>query len=175
MDNRLLSCCRPRWMAAGSQRSHSGISWQLITSVGLSVKLLVAFTSTVSPGFSPIKIHDQDWVWVLCYDRRSRNKAPIWGLRPDFYYLCDSYGLVLVGRPLWWEMTKTFVLSKIYTCLEIYVGPSLRRGNSQSFCVGASFRVRVRVRVTLRLAVYRQSSHLCAKLLEAYKQRIFCN
>jgi hypothetical protein len=28
------------------------------------------------------------------------NKAPIWGLRPDLYYLCDSYGLVLVGRPL---------------------------------------------------------------------------
>jgi hypothetical protein len=30
----------------------------------------------------------------------SLNKAPIWGLRPDLYYLCDSYGLVLVGRPL---------------------------------------------------------------------------
>jgi hypothetical protein len=30
----------------------------------------------------------------------SWNKAPIWGLRPDIYYLCDSYGLVLVGRPL---------------------------------------------------------------------------
>jgi hypothetical protein len=26
--------------------------------------------------------------------------APIWGLRPDLYYLCDSYGLVLVGRSL---------------------------------------------------------------------------
>jgi hypothetical protein len=24
----------------------------------------------------------------------------IWGLRPDLYYMCDSYGLVLVGRPL---------------------------------------------------------------------------
>jgi hypothetical protein len=30
----------------------------------------------------------------------SWNKAPIWDLRPDLYYLCDSYGLVLVGRPL---------------------------------------------------------------------------
>jgi hypothetical protein len=30
----------------------------------------------------------------------SWNKAPIWGLRPDLYYLCDSYGLDLVGRPL---------------------------------------------------------------------------
>jgi hypothetical protein len=31
----------------------------------------------------------------------SWNKAPILGLRPDLYYLCDNYGLVLVGRPLW--------------------------------------------------------------------------
>jgi hypothetical protein len=30
----------------------------------------------------------------------SWSKAPIWGLRPDPYYMCDSYGLVLVGRPL---------------------------------------------------------------------------
>jgi hypothetical protein len=30
----------------------------------------------------------------------SWNKAPIWGLRPDLYYLFDSYGFVLVGRPL---------------------------------------------------------------------------
>jgi hypothetical protein len=28
------------------------------------------------------------------------SKAPIWGLRPGLYYLCDSCGLVLVGRPL---------------------------------------------------------------------------
>jgi hypothetical protein len=31
----------------------------------------------------------------------SWNEAPIWGLRPDLYYLCDSYGLFLVGRLLW--------------------------------------------------------------------------
>jgi hypothetical protein len=30
----------------------------------------------------------------------SWNKASIWGLRSDLYYLCDSYSLVLVGRPL---------------------------------------------------------------------------
>jgi hypothetical protein len=30
----------------------------------------------------------------------SWNKAPVWGLRLDLYYLCDSYGLVLVGRRL---------------------------------------------------------------------------
>jgi hypothetical protein len=33
----------------------------------------------------------------------SWNKAPIWGLQPDLHYLCDSYGLVLVGRTLWRE------------------------------------------------------------------------
>jgi hypothetical protein len=33
----------------------------------------------------------------------SWNKAPIWGLRPDLYYLCDSCGFVDLGRPLWRE------------------------------------------------------------------------
>jgi hypothetical protein len=33
----------------------------------------------------------------------SWNKAPIWGLRPDLYYLCDSCGFVGLGRPLWRE------------------------------------------------------------------------
>jgi hypothetical protein len=30
----------------------------------------------------------------------SWSKAPTWGLRPDHYYLCDSYGLVLMVGPL---------------------------------------------------------------------------
>jgi hypothetical protein len=29
--------------------------------------------------------------------------SPIWGSWPDIYYLCDSYGLLFVGRPLWRE------------------------------------------------------------------------
>jgi hypothetical protein len=33
----------------------------------------------------------------------SWSKAPIWGLRPDLYYVCDSYGFVDVGRSLWRE------------------------------------------------------------------------
>jgi hypothetical protein len=37
-------------------------------------------------------------------------KAPIWGLRPDLYYMCDSYGPVLVGRPLWWEVGSVFYI-----------------------------------------------------------------
>jgi hypothetical protein len=40
----------------------------------------------------------------------SWNKAPIWGLRPDLYYLCDSDGLVLVGRPLWREVGSVFCI-----------------------------------------------------------------
>jgi hypothetical protein len=30
--------------------------------------------------------------------------SPMWGPWPDNYYLCDSYGLLLVGRPLWREV-----------------------------------------------------------------------
>jgi hypothetical protein len=33
----------------------------------------------------------------------SWNKAPIWGLRPDLYYLYDSCGFVDLERPLWRE------------------------------------------------------------------------
>jgi hypothetical protein len=33
----------------------------------------------------------------------SWTQAPIRGLRPDLYYLCESYGLVNMGRPLWRE------------------------------------------------------------------------
>jgi hypothetical protein len=40
----------------------------------------------------------------------SWHKASIWDLRPDLYYLCDSYGLVLVGRPLWQEDGSVFYI-----------------------------------------------------------------
>jgi hypothetical protein len=55
------------------------------------------------------------WVWVLCYDRRSVsppcNKAPIGGLRADFYYCQDSCGFLEVWRCLWRENG-----SVIYSC-----------------------------------------------------------
>jgi hypothetical protein len=52
----------------------------------------------------------------------SWSKAPIWGLRPDLYYLCDSNGLVLVGRPLWREVgsfsgPSPLGLETIFYCL----------------------------------------------------------
>jgi hypothetical protein len=53
----------------------------------------------------------------------SWNKAPIWGLRADIYYVCDSYGLVLVGRPPWREDGSVF-----YICWPLpeqsFFGPS---------------------------------------------------
>jgi hypothetical protein len=64
----------------------------------------------------------QQYLFLTCYQSQSYfttdgqpaslswNKAPIWGLRPDLYYLCDSYGLVLVGRPLWREVGSVLCL-----------------------------------------------------------------
>jgi hypothetical protein len=40
----------------------------------------------------------------------SWNKAPIWGFGPYIYYLCDSYGFVLVGRPLWRKDGSVFYI-----------------------------------------------------------------
>jgi hypothetical protein len=45
------------------------------------------------------------WGWVLCYDdgqaaSLSWSKAPIWGLRPDLYYMCDSYTVLFLWGAL---------------------------------------------------------------------------
>jgi hypothetical protein len=54
----------------------------------------------------------------------SWNKAPIWGLRPDLYHLCDSYGLVLVGRPLWREVGSVFCMCCWPLPAQPFSGPS---------------------------------------------------
>jgi hypothetical protein len=54
----------------------------------------------------------------------SWSKAPIWGLRPDLYYLCDSYGLVLVGRPLWREVGSVFWMCCWPLPAQSFSGPS---------------------------------------------------
>jgi hypothetical protein len=54
----------------------------------------------------------------------SWNKAPTWGLRPDIYYLCDSYGLVLVGRPLWREVGSVFCKHCWSLPVQSFSGPS---------------------------------------------------
>jgi hypothetical protein len=68
-------------------------------------------------GLAPFSFYDWLLSWVEFYVTTdgqpaslSWNKAPIWGLRPDFYYLCDSYGLVLVWRPLWREDGSVFYI-----------------------------------------------------------------
>jgi hypothetical protein len=52
------------------------------------------------------------------------NKAPIWGLRPDLYHLCDNYGLVLVGRPLWREVGSVFCICYWPLPAQSFSGPS---------------------------------------------------
>jgi hypothetical protein len=54
----------------------------------------------------------------------SWNKAPIWGLRTDLYYMCDSYGPVLVGRPLWREDGSVFYICCWPLPAQSFFGPS---------------------------------------------------
>jgi hypothetical protein len=54
----------------------------------------------------------------------SWNKAPIWGLRPELYYLCVSYGLVLMGRPLWREVWSVFCMCCWPLPAQSFSGPS---------------------------------------------------
>jgi hypothetical protein len=54
----------------------------------------------------------------------SWNKAPIWDLRPDLCYLCDSYGLVLVGRPLWLEDGSVVCNCYWSSPAQSFLGPS---------------------------------------------------
>jgi hypothetical protein len=62
------------------------------------------YSNPPSHGLSPL----MSWVeFYITTDGQPASlswyKAPIWGLRPDLYYVYDSYGLLLVGRPLWRE------------------------------------------------------------------------
>jgi hypothetical protein len=69
------------------------------------------------------------WIRVLCYDRRSWYKAPIRGLRPDFYFRTE-YGIV-------WQLRSWFrgapSLTRGWVCLlyvplvlasAVFLGPS---------------------------------------------------
>jgi hypothetical protein len=54
----------------------------------------------------------------------SWSKTPIWGLWPDLYYMCDSYGLVLVGRPLWREVGSVLRICCWPLSSQSFSGPS---------------------------------------------------
>jgi hypothetical protein len=50
----------------------------------------------------------------------SWSKAPIWGLRPDLHYLCESYALAFVGRPVWREIGSVLSWVRIPCDLRLY-------------------------------------------------------
>jgi hypothetical protein len=49
--------------------------------------------------------------------------SPIWGPWPDNYNLCDSYSLVLVGRPLWREDGSVFFMCCWPLPAQFFSGP----------------------------------------------------
>jgi hypothetical protein len=75
----------------------------------------------------------------------SWNKTPIWGLRRDFYYCMTVAGLLMWGA----------------LC------------NKRTNLLLPMSQVKVKVKVTLRLAVYHQSVRLSVKPLEVHDQRFF--
>jgi hypothetical protein len=88
----------------------------------------------------------------------SWNKAPIWGLRPDFYYCQTVAGLLMWGALSDERMGLSFAILSQSALIRLL-----------SVCTTEYFRVRV----TLRLAVYRQSVRLGAELLETHGQNFF--
>jgi hypothetical protein len=105
----------------------------------------------------------------------SRNKALIWGLRPDFYY-CQSVAGLLMWDALTDERTglsftiaavfaSTVILGSIFYCLRFETSFS-----SPPMTLRTAVEVfdPVRVRDTLRLAVYRQSVRLDTEPLETH-------
>jgi hypothetical protein len=85
--------------------SESLCSWQFTAnySIGRSVKLLLAFVSTVIPGFSPLEIHDQDFYSLLdayvfqnyVYTFLLTSSWLSWLHKLNIYCLNDSSCLVL--------------------------------------------------------------------------------
>jgi hypothetical protein len=67
--------------------------------------------------------------YVTTYGQSARlswNKAPIWDLRPDFYYCQTVAGLLIYGRSLWRE--NEYV---VYNC--IWPSPALNRSSLHGF------------------------------------------
>jgi hypothetical protein len=105
----------------------------------------------------------------LCYSRRSGGQSVLvssthLGLKTRFF-LRDSYGFVDVGRPLWRQGGSVFynVLCTIYLYFTCYYM------NVYTPYIYNPLPI-LRVRVTLRLAVYRQSVRLGDKPLQTHDQ-----
>jgi hypothetical protein len=99
-----------------SPKSVSVIKWRRIGWVGHVEQLgemrsQYAISDEIPDHFGESESESESYVTTDGQPARlSWNKAPIWGLRPDLYYLCDSYGLLLVGRPLWREVGSVFCM-----------------------------------------------------------------
>jgi hypothetical protein len=108
----------------------------------------------------------------------SWNKAPIWGLQPNFYY-CQT----VVGLLMWGTLSDERTGQVVYNCcwrspvpyisvsdprLPFLSPPMTRRATVEVFDPASTWTDLIqsqRIRVTLRLAVYHQSVCLRAKLL----------
>jgi hypothetical protein len=53
----------------------------------------------------------------------SWNKAPVWGLRPDFYHL-ESCGVVDVGRSVWRDVGSVVYNSSLTAPAQLFSEPS---------------------------------------------------
>jgi hypothetical protein len=81
------------------------MSWLTLTAEHSSLLRmnLTDFSSTYDCRLTPRlqRTHLWIWVWVITTDGQSAslswNKAPIWGLRPDFYYWQTVSGLLMWG------------------------------------------------------------------------------
>jgi hypothetical protein len=99
----------------------------------------------------------------------SRNKAPIWGLRPDIYYLCDSYGLDLVGRPIWREVGSIFCNCYWSSPAQSFLGPSPVGLMAIFYCL--------RFETSLFVASYDSQGHgggIRSRLHTGLSQQFFC-
>jgi hypothetical protein len=128
----------------------------------------------------------------------SCNKAPIWDLWSDFYYCQTVDGLSMWGT-LYDEWTGlSFTIADGFSPAQSFLGTSTVRlvtifycsrfetslfiASYDSQCYDGGIRThlytrlikaKVKVKITLRLAVYRQSIRLGARPLKAHKQRFF--
>jgi hypothetical protein len=101
----------------------------------------------------------------------SWKKAPIWGLRPNFYYCQTVTGLLMWGT-----------LTNERTGLSFTIAAGHRQHShswvrvpwdSWPYFTVSGSTVKVKVKVTLRLEVYRQSVRLGVRPLETHDQRFF--
>jgi hypothetical protein len=108
---------------------------------------------------------------------------PHMGLMTRYLLLFDSYGLVFVRRPLWREDGSVFYICWWILASVVFLGSESRGTRDQIFFAVSDLRLpfssppttrKVKVKVTVRLAVYRQSICLGVKPLETHDQNTIC-